>query len=209
MLGRRYEKHVGRQLTPPLDSARATAVGPLLPRDIPVEGTNWRSSTLDIAIAGLGWVGVGLSGRGLLRVWVPEGVAVTTRRALMPDYARDLERPVRRRPPQTMMEDSSCRFVHSSSDDGNAAAGGGDDSSEADVNDGAAAAEAAASDDDDDDDDDDDADDGNDGDDVEEHHGFLVAPLEHILAQTCTKNFLDNNLGYVLGTTWGVDQVPE
>ena len=36
---------------------------------------------------------VGVSGVATLRVWAPPGVAVTTHDALVPDYARDLERP--------------------------------------------------------------------------------------------------------------------
>lgn len=43
--------------------------------------------------AGLGWVGVGVGGDAELRVWAPPGVAVTTHDALVPDFARDLERP--------------------------------------------------------------------------------------------------------------------
>jgi hypothetical protein len=38
-------------------------------------------------------VGVGVSGTAALRVWAPPGVAVTTHDALVPDMARDLERP--------------------------------------------------------------------------------------------------------------------
>lgn len=62
----------------------------------------WRTGCVDMAKrelkgggvgSGLGWIGAGLSGRGVLRVWAPQGVAVTTRRALIPDYARELERP--------------------------------------------------------------------------------------------------------------------
>jgi hypothetical protein len=38
-------------------------------------------------------VGVGVSGEAALRVWAPPGVAITTHDALVPDLARDLERP--------------------------------------------------------------------------------------------------------------------
>ena len=53
--------------------------------------------------AGLGWLGVGVAGEALLRVWTHAGVAVTTREALLPDYARDFERPgfsIRSKPPK-------------------------------------------------------------------------------------------------------------
>jgi len=46
-----------------------------------------------IVLTGLGWVGVGVNGAASLRVWAPPGVAITTHDALVPDFARDLERP--------------------------------------------------------------------------------------------------------------------
>jgi hypothetical protein len=36
---------------------------------------------------------VGVKGKALLRLWVPEGVAVTTHSALLPDFAKELQRP--------------------------------------------------------------------------------------------------------------------
>lgn len=38
-------------------------------------------------------MGVGVNGVASLRVWAPPGVAITTHDALVPDFARDLERP--------------------------------------------------------------------------------------------------------------------
>lgn len=38
-------------------------------------------------------MGVGVSGTAELRVWAPPGVAITTHDALVPDYAKELERP--------------------------------------------------------------------------------------------------------------------
>ena len=38
-------------------------------------------------------MGVGVNGAASLRVWAPPGVAITTHDALVPDFARDLERP--------------------------------------------------------------------------------------------------------------------
>ena len=43
--------------------------------------------------AGLGWVAVGVDGTASLRVWAPPGVAITTRGALVPDLAKELQRP--------------------------------------------------------------------------------------------------------------------
>lgn len=57
-----------------------------------VEGTEWLQSTVDVHVAGLGWVGVGIKGRADLRVWAPRGVAITTRDALVPDYSDQFER---------------------------------------------------------------------------------------------------------------------
>ena len=50
-------------------------------------------SSLPPPPAGLGWVGAGVKGEASLRVWAPRGVAITTHDALVPDFARDLERP--------------------------------------------------------------------------------------------------------------------
>lgn len=66
---------------------------PLAPLDVPVQGDSWKRSSVDVAIAGLGWVSVALCGTARLRVWVPRGVAVTVREALVPDIARELGRP--------------------------------------------------------------------------------------------------------------------
>ncbi|GLI65589.1 hypothetical protein VaNZ11_009163 [Volvox africanus] len=60
--------------------------------DVDVEGMDWSRSTVDVAIAGLGWVGVGCRGRAQLRVWTLPGVAVTTHASLIPDYAKDFEK---------------------------------------------------------------------------------------------------------------------
>ena len=49
----RYAKMAGSALIPPLgEAARVAVLGPLLPADLQVEGTNWKASTADIAIAG-------------------------------------------------------------------------------------------------------------------------------------------------------------
>jgi hypothetical protein len=88
----RREKHAGGLLAPPLDGGRLADLGPLAPRDAAVDGDAWDRSSVDVAVAGLGWVGVGVKGRAKLRVWAPEGVAVTTHDALVPDYAKDFQK---------------------------------------------------------------------------------------------------------------------
>jgi ribosome biogenesis GTPase A len=105
-------RHAGGALIPPLrpaaaagadgDEANAAAAAadadawaPLLlvPTDVAAAGESWRESSTDVAIAGLGWVGVAVDGAAQLRVWAPRGAAVTTRGALLPDLAKALERP--------------------------------------------------------------------------------------------------------------------
>lgn len=61
--------------------------------DVSAYGDKWQGSSTDVHVAGLGWIGVGLSGGAQLRVWAPRGVAITTRDALVPDYAETFERP--------------------------------------------------------------------------------------------------------------------
>lgn len=90
----RYQLHAGGRLAPPLGGAERMAEFPALqPTDVEATGDSWKGSSVDVAIAGLGWVGVGVSGTAELRVWAPPGVAITTHDALVPDYAKELERP--------------------------------------------------------------------------------------------------------------------
>ena len=78
---------------PPSHPDRLEELGQWQPRTVQVAGTRWDQSSADVAIAGLGWVGVGLKGETSLRVWTYEGVAVTTREAMVLDYAAVFERP--------------------------------------------------------------------------------------------------------------------
>ncbi|KAG1661535.1 hypothetical protein FOA52_000045 [Chlamydomonas sp. UWO 241] len=89
----RIAKHVGTQLTPPYSPERAAEFPRLVPAEVAVQGSAWDASTVDVAIAGLGWVSVGCKGAADLRVWTFPKVAVTTRAALVPDFAREFERP--------------------------------------------------------------------------------------------------------------------
>ena len=60
--------HAGTKLTPPVgDDKRVRELGPLMPTDLSVSGTSFRESGTDVAIAGLGWVGVAVDGTADLR----------------------------------------------------------------------------------------------------------------------------------------------
>jgi hypothetical protein len=87
------QKHAGGQLVPPGSVERFAELPAWSARDVAVEGTDWLKSTVDIHIAGLGWVAVGVKGEAKFRVWVAPTVQVTTRPALIPDYAKEFERP--------------------------------------------------------------------------------------------------------------------
>ena len=67
----RYEKNLGTLLAPPLDQNHK--LGPLVPTLVIVQGPNWKQSSMDIAVAGLGWVAVGVSGEAEFTVWAHEG----------------------------------------------------------------------------------------------------------------------------------------
>jgi hypothetical protein len=60
---------------------------------VSIVADDWKHSTADVCIAGLGWVAFGMEGQADLAVWVPAGVGVTSRDALLPDYASKFERP--------------------------------------------------------------------------------------------------------------------
>ena len=90
----RYIKHAGVKLTPPVgEKERFDQFPALKSTEVVIEGDIWKESSMDVAIAGLGWVAVGVSGEATLNVWAPPGVAITTREAMIPDFAKDLERP--------------------------------------------------------------------------------------------------------------------
>jgi hypothetical protein len=103
------QRHLGGALRPPLlpaaaaagglggESAaralRASQLGPFVPRTVTFTGDSWAASSVDLAVAGAGWVAVACAGEAQLRVWTYAGVAVTLRDALLPDLARELETP--------------------------------------------------------------------------------------------------------------------
>lgn len=88
-----FQRHAGATLKPPLSPERVAQLGAWGGRTVSVEGTSWTASSADVAVAGLGWVGVGVDGCANLRVWTYEGVGVTVREALVPDMAKELETP--------------------------------------------------------------------------------------------------------------------
>ena len=95
-----FDAHVGRDLTPPVAADEADLEGRIkqgivkpVSTDVSVVGDSWKQSSVDVCIAGLGWAAVGVSGEARLTVWAPPGVAITTRDAIVPDYAREFCKP--------------------------------------------------------------------------------------------------------------------
>lgn len=87
----RVAKHVGGLLRPPFRRERYEELPRCEPRPVVVRGDSWSSHSVDVAIAGLGWVAVACKGEADLCVHVAPCVAVTTRDAIVPDLARDLQ----------------------------------------------------------------------------------------------------------------------
>lgn len=58
-----------------------------------VSGTSWVVNSIDISIAGLGWISLGLKGEATLALWIYDGMEVTLREPLVLDRAPFLERP--------------------------------------------------------------------------------------------------------------------
>eukprot|EP00250_Pteridium_aquilinum_P011287 c19967_g1_i1 orf=71-2137(+) len=87
-----FQKHVGVKLQPPLTKERIEELGPWVETPITITGDTWEKSSVDIAIAGMGWFGLGIKGTADLNVWTYEGVGITTRRALVPDMAQYFEK---------------------------------------------------------------------------------------------------------------------
>ena len=86
--------HIGKDLVPPIihnddDVSRVESMPELTPTDVEVNGDGWKSSSVDVCIAGLGWAGIGVRGTSQLKVWAPPGVSITTRAALIPDMAKE------------------------------------------------------------------------------------------------------------------------
>lgn len=82
-------KHTGGMLTPPLGIERLEQMGEWDHHDVEIEGTGWKEVAADIALTGLGWVGVTGPGVAKVRISVPKGVGVSVRPPLMPFDVKD------------------------------------------------------------------------------------------------------------------------
>lgn len=56
-----------------------------------VSGNSWDVNSKDIAIAGLGWFGIGLKGEAVLGLWTYDGVDVVSRNSLVHERATIFE----------------------------------------------------------------------------------------------------------------------
>ena len=95
-----FGAHVGRDLTPPiaanvddLERRIKQEMPRPVPTDVSIVGDTWKESSVDVCIAGLGWLAVGVSGQARVTVWAPPGVAITTRDAIVPDFAKEFCKP--------------------------------------------------------------------------------------------------------------------
>lgn len=52
-------------------------------KEINVSGNSWDASSVDIAVAGLGWCAIGLKGEAVLGVWTYDGIDVVQRNSLI------------------------------------------------------------------------------------------------------------------------------
>ncbi|WCJ33326.1 P-loop containing nucleoside triphosphate hydrolases superfamily protein [Euphorbia peplus] len=88
-----WRNHVGVRLQPPVGKDRATELGQWEEREIKATGTSWDVNSIDIAVAGLGWVSLGLKGEATLTLWSYDGIEISLREPLVLDRAPFLERP--------------------------------------------------------------------------------------------------------------------
>ncbi|CAM6114407.1 unnamed protein product [Calypogeia fissa] len=88
-----FDKHIGDKLQPPMTKERLDELGRWVSRTVDVSGDRWDKSSMDVAVAGIGWIGFAVSGSSRLEVWTYEGVAVTVRDAMVLDLAPVMERP--------------------------------------------------------------------------------------------------------------------
>ncbi|CAO2822264.1 unnamed protein product [Amaranthus hypochondriacus] len=88
-----WTKHVGVRLQPPTGTERLSEMGSWTEREFKVTGTSWDVNSFDIAVAGLGWLSLGLKGEATLKLWTYDTVEVVLREPLCLDRAPFLERP--------------------------------------------------------------------------------------------------------------------
>ncbi len=82
------ENHIGDIISPPMTKARMAELGPFEAKDFEYSGNSWKQSSTDIVIAGLGWVSITGPGNAKIRVNVPQGTSVRTRKPLLPFEAQ-------------------------------------------------------------------------------------------------------------------------
>jgi len=70
-------------LQPPIGQERVKELGKWVRKQFKVSGNSWDTNSKDIAIAGLGWFGIGLKGEAVLGLWTYDGVDVIFRSSLV------------------------------------------------------------------------------------------------------------------------------
>ncbi|XP_062193176.1 GTP-binding protein BRASSINAZOLE INSENSITIVE PALE GREEN 2, chloroplastic-like [Phragmites australis] len=85
------KEHFGLQLQPPIGQERVNELGKWVRKQFKVSGNSWEANSMDIAIAGLGWFGVGLKGEAVLGLWTYDGVDVVSRSSLIHERATIFE----------------------------------------------------------------------------------------------------------------------
>lgn len=66
-------------------------LGKWVRKQFKVSGNSWDANTMDIAISGLGWYGIGLKGEAVLGLWTYDGVDVVPRSSLVHERASIFE----------------------------------------------------------------------------------------------------------------------
>ncbi|KAF0913222.1 hypothetical protein E2562_020383 [Oryza meyeriana var. granulata] len=83
--------HFGLQLQPPIGQQRVNELGKWVRKQFKVSGNSWDVNSRDIAIAGLGWFGIGLKGEAVLGLWTYDGIDVVSRTSLVHERASIFE----------------------------------------------------------------------------------------------------------------------
>ncbi|RRT50972.1 hypothetical protein B296_00031754 [Ensete ventricosum] len=79
------------QPQPPIGEERSNELGKWVRKEINVSGNSWDASSVDIAVAGLGWCAIGLKGEAVLGVWTYDGIDVVHRNSLISKKAAIFE----------------------------------------------------------------------------------------------------------------------
>lgn len=88
-----WRNHAGSRLQPPVGEDRLPELGQWQQKEYKVSGISWDVNSIDIAVAGLGWLSLGLKGEATLALWTYDGIQVSLREPLVLDRAPFLERP--------------------------------------------------------------------------------------------------------------------